>query len=442
MATQGHPSNASTARTTVPSAISMAPERPLTGYALQASMRPHHGPHNSGEHKHMREEMYRASVHELPDYGFPEYRGGPRIGARGGTRRRHSKGTFPHQPSANTMKGTPVPLLPFNVRGPKKDVGGRVTRVYEVQSNYGNSAALASGVYFGYSIRNTVAGAGAVPSLNIYYGRADNATAAPILAFTDFPAEAISLCNVFKWMNVDKIEVTAFPMLQSTATSTNAAAMPNSLDGGIVWLGGHTGDERFYAVATGVPTSDTLNMERLPHENLVAIGLRSKTVAKQPQTSFLEESNTGSVKTSYPVSFPIATNVFINNITEYPMYGHWYYWYHPNLVAAANLVKIILKFRIQISWNTIQDQAISLAVEQKEEVRKEDLAKSLAGTLMPGTTDQYYPKDWTKVFSDPLKPEEESQPIEDYIPVQKNPTPPVIKVGSLGSRPSTPNIRR
>lgn len=275
-------------------------------------------------------------------------------------------------------------------------VGGRATRVYEFVLNTANTAAGVTSEFFNFGLRQ-LAG---VHSLAIYRGRAVPGVGVDIEEAGRFPEESKLLCQLFKWMNVDSIEMQIIPVINEKTQLTEGAPIELPDDSGVVYFGAHDGDESIYNPVTGAATIGYQEVQMLSHKTFKPVSEHSKMIAAKPIVPLVLTNDEGDQITTFPRMRPIRTLVFnqATNDEQYPFSGFWQYWYAPNLVGDGVQGRYFydLKFKVQISWNTVQDTILS-TVPPSEEKFFEDLNNKLAGapmpTFAPGTKPPVYPQD-------------------------------------------------
>lgn len=259
----------------------------------------------------------------------------------------------------------------------KKDGGGVVKRTYEWQLNLTNTASTFDAEAYGVSIRNN---AGTL-SLNLYLGLAVNGTGTLVASHADFPSEAAHFIDVFKWMRVNKIQIQAYPIVNSmTDAATSVTDQSVQSDAGQIYLAGQKGDGDYYNSSTGsLLVRDYTDFIREPHVRTTAAGPHKGAIwAQNTYTPVIEDLAQGTDKDMYPRSKFIDTAELMAVSSEIPFYGVKYFWNHPNL--AANAAKFIagLKIRVEVQWNTYKSTIVTTMADTAVEVSKR--ARQLAGT--------------------------------------------------------------
>lgn len=329
-----------------------------------------------------------------------------------GRRRVDRRSTY--RRGANADQRTSYFGMDGNRLGP---VGGRVSRVYQLDINIQNSSASASNSsFFNFNIRQ-LAG---VYSLAMYEGRAIAGTGTNIAEASRFPTEAAIFCQAFKWINIDAIEMEMIPVVRDLVATAEGPPTITKDDCGTMFFGQHDGDEAIYDITSGVATIGYQEIQMLSHKTILPLGEHSKMVAAKPITPANIINETGDVQTVFQRTRPIRTlELFLGSPDQqYPFSGLWWYWYHPNLAVDGDQNKFFVraKVRIQVSWNTVQDVVILADDDDGEKKELQQLNKQLAGQPIPVKADNGEQKYYG---DDPLGLNTDVKSVtEDYIKVK------------------------
>lgn len=282
----------------------------------------------------------------------------------------------------------------FSIVGSKRaPSGGKVTRVYRADQYIANSTSTSTSALFSLNLVNT---AGTI-QLILYNGRAVTGTGTSLGAFPDFTNEVSAFNNTFKWLAVKRFQVECIPVVGVvTESATSISDQAVDCDPGVVFLREASGDEMYFTAATGVSTEDYTNYQRHPHLTWEPVGTKQETLSVFLTTPQETAPQYGSQELFYPRVRPMETNVVNVPGAAFPMYGISLFWKHTNLSGNPSKYRILLRFSVEVQWNTVKDDALTLASQQAAARDAYVRARTLSGQPMPvqpaGGQTVYYPE--------------------------------------------------
>lgn len=329
----------------------------------------------------------------------------------------------------------------MSIEGPKRaPKGGKVTRRYYLDVNITNLAAATTTIGYGLSIRNA---AGPTYSLGLYSGTPIFGTGTLISGFQDFPVEVAHFADVFKWMTMTRVQVEFIPVVKTVnADNTSVTDQSAQADSGLIRIIKWNGDTTIFSAATGAGAYDVLNFSRLKHETFEPVGNRTKMVCVEPNSVVDEPDTLGQDRVTYPKSRSIDTAQYMAAVSEYPHYGIGFHWEHANLSANGGKYQFIMRWTVEVQWNTIKDDTVSTMQKQRQRElyfqARDSVGKPMPNQIPGSDTPILYPEvpideTFEAEYQEYLRHKQENQqkPIlkEDYVDVAK---PKVM------SRPQTP----
>lgn len=324
----------------------------------------------------------------------------------------------------------------------KPPQGGKITRRYEQLVNFSNLAAATSSGGYSLGVRTTGA-AYAGLALNLYAGRAIFGTGTLIATLANFGEEAFHYCDTFKWMTINAFQVEFMPIVNNVVIdSWEVTDQSVQADPGIVRYTKWNGDDSVVNSGTGVVLYDTLNFQRFPHKVFKPVGKKIGMLAVKLNEIDQQNQQFGTDYIVYDRAKSIDCTVIGSAAVEYPHYGVMLQWEHANLSANADKYRFMLRFMVEVQWNTVKDDSIQNEAKQFAYNQSRDLSDMAIPTVGPDIPVSYYPK----VSIDPVLEVKYQQelakrqaskpklplPKEDYVEVSPPAKPKVM------SRPPSP----